>query len=188
MRYSLIVLVVTFGLRNPTSPQSVLAATEQTAAIEFVQKAAPRALDYVQGNRESLMDAEEDFTPDGWREFMKWLAGFLDDKGAPTGSARFTATGATVVKSKGNDAIRLAIPAMPLRPSGQGSGLRSGMPLPTCFFSAYSSIWWPVGAGNRTRSPVALCSPAGMLSTLQPKPETALASSSKVALLSTLNP
>ena len=110
MRYSLIVLVVTFGLRNPTSPQSVLAATEQTAAIEFVQKAAPRALDYVQGNRESLMDAEEDFTPDGWREFMKWLAGFLDDKGAPTGSARFTATGATVVKSKGNDAIRLAIP------------------------------------------------------------------------------
>ena len=81
------------------------------------------------------MDAEDYFTPDGWREFMKWLAGFLDDKGAPTGSARFTATGATVV--------------------------------------------------NRTRSPVALCSPAGMLSTLQPKPETALASSSKVALLST---
>src|SRR5439155_22880429 len=109
MRYSLIVLVVTFGLRNPTSPQSVLAATEQTAAIEFVQKAAPRALDYVQGNRESLI-AEEDFTPDGWREFMKWLAGFLDDKRAPTGSSRFTATGATVVKSKGNDAIRLAIP------------------------------------------------------------------------------
>jgi hypothetical protein len=110
MRYSLIVLVVTFGLRNPTSPQSVLAATEQTAAIEFVQKAAPRALDYVQGNRESLMDAEEDFTPDGWREFMKWLAGFLDDKGAPTGSSLFTATGAAVVKSIGNDAIRLAIP------------------------------------------------------------------------------
>ena len=35
--------------------------------------------------------------PMGWREFMKWLAGFLDDKGAPTGSARFIATGATVV-------------------------------------------------------------------------------------------
>src|SRR6266581_3436102 len=102
MRYSLVVLVVTFGLGNP---RGVLASmTDQTAAIDFVQKAVPRALDYDQGNRQSLVDAEDYFTPDGWREFMKWLAGFLDDKGAPTGSARFTATGATVVKSKGNDA------------------------------------------------------------------------------------
>ena len=111
MRYWLVVLVVTFGLGNPRWPQSLLAVTsDQTAAIDFVQKAVPRALDYDQGNRESLMDAEEDFTPDGWREFMKWLAGFLDDKGAPTGSSLFTATGAAVVKSNGNDAIRLAIP------------------------------------------------------------------------------
>ena len=111
MRYSWVVLVVTFGLANPRWPQNVLAVTtDQTAAIDFVQKAVPRALDYDQGNRQSLVDVEDDFTPDGWREFMKWLAGFLDDKGAPTGSSRFTATGATVVKSKGNDAIRLAIP------------------------------------------------------------------------------
>ena len=92
MRYSLVVLVVIFALGNPASPQSVLPAkTDQTAAIDFVQKAIPRALDYDQGNRQSLMDADEDFTPDGWREFMKWLAGFLDDKGAPTGSSLFTA-------------------------------------------------------------------------------------------------
>src|SRR5437867_4458733 len=111
MRHSLVVLVVTFGLGNPASPQSVLPAkTDQTAAIDFVQKAVPRALDYDQGNRQSLMDAEEDFTPDVWREFMKWLAGFLDDKGSPTGSSLFTATSAPVVKSIGNDAIRLAIP------------------------------------------------------------------------------
>src|SRR5437867_11451415 len=111
MRHSLVVLVVTFGLGNPASPQSVLPAKrDQTAAIDFVQKVVPRALDYDQGNRQSLMDAEEDFTPDGWREFMKWLAGFLEDKGSPTGSSLFTATGAPVVKSIGNDAIRLAIP------------------------------------------------------------------------------
>ena len=111
MRYSLVVLVVTFGLANPRWPQNVLAVTtDQTAAIDFVQKAVPRALDYNQGNRETLMDAEENFTPDGWREFMNWLAGFLDDKGAPTGSSSFTATGAAVVKSQGNGAIHLAIP------------------------------------------------------------------------------
>ena len=66
MRYSLVVLVVTFGLGSPASPQSAVPAkTDQTAAIDFVQKAVPRALDYDQGNRQSLMDAEEDFTPDG---------------------------------------------------------------------------------------------------------------------------
>jgi len=111
MRYSLVVVVVTFGLGDPGWPQRLLAATtDQTAAIDFVQKAVPRALDYDQGNHESLVDAKDDFTPDGWREFMKWLAGFLDDKGAPTGSSLFSATGAAVVKSNGIDIIRLAIP------------------------------------------------------------------------------
>ena len=32
-------------------------------------------------------------TPEGWREFMTWLAGYVDDKGCPTGSSVFTATG-----------------------------------------------------------------------------------------------
>ncbi len=58
----------------------------------------------------SLTDAQEDFTVEGWAELMKWLNGFIDDKGAPTGSSQFTATGETIVRSSENGVIRLAIP------------------------------------------------------------------------------
>jgi hypothetical protein len=85
-------------------------ATDETAAVAFAEKAVPRALDYEQGKRTSLTDAQDDFTPEGWAELMKWLDGFIDDKGAPTGSSVFTVTGETLVKSSENGVIRLAIP------------------------------------------------------------------------------
>jgi hypothetical protein len=75
-------LILTFSMFIPTS--------DNTAAIAFAEKAVPRALDYEQGKRASLVDAKDDFTPEGWTELMKWLDGFIDDKGAPTGSSVFT--------------------------------------------------------------------------------------------------
>ena len=41
---------------------------------------------------------------------MKWLDGYLYDKGATTGSSLFTATGEVVVKHQENGVTRLAIP------------------------------------------------------------------------------
>lgn len=111
MRHSLIVLAVALFLGSANwAPNASADGADQSAVVEFAQKAVPRALNYDQGKRESLIDAKQDFTPDGWRTFMKWLDGYVDDKGAPTGSSLFTATGKAVVKSQENGAVRLAIP------------------------------------------------------------------------------
>ena len=81
----------------------------QLAVVDFAKAAIPRALNYEQGNRSSLIDAQDDFTPEGWQEFMTWLHEYVDDKGAPTGSSLFTSTSDAVVKSQEAGAIRLAI-------------------------------------------------------------------------------
>jgi hypothetical protein len=86
------------GLVQAAPPQT----TTQAAILEFAQKAVVRALDYSQGDRQSLMDAQDDFTPDGWREFMKRMDGWLDPKGAPLGSSSFTQSGDAVVTLQEN--------------------------------------------------------------------------------------
>jgi hypothetical protein len=92
-------LILAFSIFIPTS--------DDAAAIAFAET-VPRALDYEQGNRETLVDAQDDFTVEGWAELMKWLDGFIDDKGTPTGSSVLTVTGKTVVKGSENGATRLS--------------------------------------------------------------------------------
>lgn len=109
MRYSWIILIVGFCLGGQAWPQSVSDASDRTA-IDFVRDAVPRALDYEQGNRASLVDAQGDFTAEGWQGFMKWLSGFVDENGAPTGSSVFTATDEPRIGKRENGIIRLSVP------------------------------------------------------------------------------
>jgi hypothetical protein len=46
--------------------------------VKFAQSAAVRALDFEQGNLQSLLDARDDFTLDGWTAFMKHMRGYVD--------------------------------------------------------------------------------------------------------------
>ena len=121
MRRSLIFLVPMLGLWLG-SPRAQ--STSPTAAVDFAKKAVPRALGYDQGSRESLTDAKEDFTPDGWREFMNWLNGYVDEKGAPTGSSLFVATGEATVRNQENGTIRLVIPGtLKQQSKNEGGGI-----------------------------------------------------------------
>ena len=99
-----LMIILVFSTFMPTS--------DDTVAIVFAEKAVQRALDYEQGNRATLVDAQNDFTPEGWAEFMKWLDGFIDDKGAPTGSSVFTTTEKMQVKGSENGITRLTIPGI----------------------------------------------------------------------------
>jgi hypothetical protein len=113
MRYLLITLIVGLCVGSPGHVPSVSAATtDQIAAMNFAKQAVSRALNYEQGNRASLVDAQSDFTPEGWREFMKWLDGYVDAKGAPTHSSTFTITGEAVLKSDERGIVRLSIPGI----------------------------------------------------------------------------
>jgi len=112
MRICLLYLM-TFLVCSARPAQSILAfATDadQKSVADFAQTAAVRALDYKQGDRASLMDAEKDFTAKGWSEFMKRLQGWLDDKGAPLGSSLFTPTADAVMKGEGNGVVHVTIP------------------------------------------------------------------------------
>lgn len=112
MRHWFIVLIVgpALALGSLGGLPAVSAVSSNQIAADFAKKAVPRALDYDQGNRASLVDAQDDFTEEGWREFMNWMGGYVDDKGSPTGSSLFTATGEAVVKSQENGIVRLTIP------------------------------------------------------------------------------
>lgn len=111
MRCCLVLLAAPLLVGSPRLAEAARTpATDQGAVADFAKKAVVRALDYKQGDRESLMDAREDFTAGGWSEFMKRLDSWLDAKGAPLGSQTFTPAGDAVVKSQENGVIRLSIP------------------------------------------------------------------------------
>jgi hypothetical protein len=101
---------------------STVASGGQLAAVDFAKAAVPRALNYEQGNRGSLIDAQDDFTPEAWSEFMKRLQGYVDDKGAPSGSSVFVASGEAVVKREQAGVIRLAIPGALKQQSRNAAG------------------------------------------------------------------
>ena len=84
--------------------------TDEDTVVAFAKKVVVQALDYEQGDRESLMDAKDDFTEGGWGEFMKRMDGWLDNKGAALSSESFTPEGDTGVKSLDNGTVRLSIP------------------------------------------------------------------------------
>ena len=115
------------SVATPIWVQSVSADTAEEAAVDFAQKAVPRALNYDQGNRESFVDAQEDFTPEAWREFLKWLDGYLDNNGAPTGSSVFTASGKPVLKSQANGVLRLTLAGTLKQENSKGSRVLSRM-------------------------------------------------------------
>jgi len=97
----------------PRFAQAVpLQAKDNGAIIDFVQRAVVRALDYSQGDRQSLIDAQDDFTADGWREFMKRTEGWLDSKGAPLGTSSFMPSGDAVITDQENGLMHLIVPGV----------------------------------------------------------------------------
>jgi hypothetical protein len=80
------------------------------AVVELIQKAAVRALNFTQGDAESLRRARTGFTPESWSELMKQMQGFIDEKGTPAFSSKFAPSGKAVVISKEEGLIHLKIP------------------------------------------------------------------------------
>ena len=110
MRYCIVFLIALFVCSPRLAQSASTTETDEDSVVAFAKKVVVQALDYQQGDRESLMDAKDDFTEGGWSEFMKRMDGWLDDKGAALSSESFTPAGDTVVKSLDNGIIRLSIP------------------------------------------------------------------------------
>jgi hypothetical protein len=83
---------------------------EQTAIVTFVQRAAVRAVNFRQGDAAGFTASRDDFTDDGWKDFMNHMQGFLDEKGAPTFTSSFVVSGPAKVLDERNGAVRFIIP------------------------------------------------------------------------------
>jgi hypothetical protein len=103
-----IVLVSVKGL----APATPLQEKEQAAIVEFAKMAVIQALKYSHGDPHSLIDAQDPFTAEGWREVMKRMEGWLDSKGAPLGSSSFIPSGDVVITGQENGVIRLTVPGV----------------------------------------------------------------------------
>lgn len=97
------------------------AKTDQAAIVAFAQEAAVRALDFRQGDIGSLAHARADFTPEGWKEYMKHMEGWLDQKGAPTFSSSFVPSGDAVVVGLENGIVHFKIPGTLKQTQNQSS-------------------------------------------------------------------
>ena len=109
MRYPLPAALAFVCFCQLVSAQSLPQPSDRTAAADFVRAAVVRALNYEQGDRASLIDARDDFTPDGWREFMRWMSGFVDANGAPQSGSSFVPTANAVWKEETAGVMHLQV-------------------------------------------------------------------------------
>src|SRR5688572_8663707 len=110
MRY-LVILSIALSSVSGRAHAALFQAKEHAAVKEFAQQAVIRALNYSQGNRLSLMDVQDNFTPDGWRQFMKRMEGFLDTTGAPFGNSTFEPSSAVVITKEEKGVVQhLTVP------------------------------------------------------------------------------
>jgi hypothetical protein len=111
MRVHLIVLFGALLFSSPVLAQTnPVPTTDQAVAVGLVQKAVVRALNFDRGDLERLRGARADFTPEGWRGFLKHLDGWLDDRGAPTFSSSFVPFGDSTVVSQSDGSLHVRIP------------------------------------------------------------------------------
>jgi hypothetical protein len=82
----------------------------QEATVAFAQKAAVRAVNFHEGDAESLTRARGDFTPEGWKDFVKHMEGYLDAKGAPAFDSSFVPIGDARVLDEKDGIVHMRIP------------------------------------------------------------------------------
>src|ERR1051326_8432627 len=90
------------------------ATTDQDTIVAFAHKAAVRAVNFHDGDAESLAHSRADFSPEGWKDFMKHMEGFIDSKGAPTFTSSFIPSATFVCPASPSKPAKL--PAPPTKP------------------------------------------------------------------------
>ena len=83
---------------------------EQADIMTLAQRAAVRAVNFTQADAAGFTGNRGDFTDDAWKDFINHMQGFLDEKGAPTFTSSFVASGTAKVLDEKNGTVRFRIP------------------------------------------------------------------------------
>jgi hypothetical protein len=84
--------------------------SSNTEVIDFAQHAVARTLNFKQGDAAGLQRARDDFSQQGWNEFIKTMNGFLDAMGAPTFNSSFVASDRPQITEEKKGLLRVTIP------------------------------------------------------------------------------
>lgn len=85
---------------------------ERAKLVQRATAVGMRALNFQQGDLPSLLDAQKDFTPEGWAEFTAKLKGWLDQNGATTFSSAFVPSSPAVDVRRGDGVLYLTMPGV----------------------------------------------------------------------------
>ena len=118
---ALLLAIVAQGLHLIAQSGSPLTPANQATIVAAAQKAVLRAVNFHQGDLAALNSARADFTAEGWKEFIKHMQGFLDEKGAPTFNSSFVPSKDAVVVGQENGVIHLRIPGTLKQTQNQSS-------------------------------------------------------------------
>jgi hypothetical protein len=121
MRAYFKVFAITVFLGIPVFAQNATPSRfDQTTIVGFGEKAAIAALNFQQGDAVGFARAHVDFTSDGWKDFIKRMEGFLDQKGAPTFTSSFVAAHSATVLDEREGGLHLRIPGTLTQSSNLG--------------------------------------------------------------------
>ncbi len=96
------------------------AKADQMTVVRVAEKAAIAALNFRQGDAAGLARARADFTPEGWKEFMQHMQGFLDQQGAPTFTSTFVPSKGPTVLGEEQGVVHFRIPGKLTQSSNLG--------------------------------------------------------------------
>jgi len=117
LRFVLVAVLFTVrAFAQNTAPSG----SDQAAIVRLGQKAAIAALNFQQGDAAGFTRAREDFTTDGWKNFIKTMEGSLDQKGAPTFTSSFVASRDATVLDEKEGVLHLRIPGTLTQSSNLG--------------------------------------------------------------------
>lgn len=86
------------------------AKSDRERSVALAQRAALAAVNFRQGDAAGFARARAEFTPDGWKDFVKHMEGFLDEKQAPTFTSSFIAARDARVLDENNGVLHLKVP------------------------------------------------------------------------------
>ncbi len=102
-----VTLLISVGESSATSQKKVIDSTLRSA-----EKNSQMAINFHQGNHDSLIDAQGYFTPDGWNKFISSLSGFLDEEGAPNFTQSYSRSGESLDVRRENGMLYFTLPGI----------------------------------------------------------------------------
>lgn len=96
------------------------AERDRATIVEVAQQAAVAAVNFHVGDAAGLNRARADFTPEGWKDFINHMQGFLDDQGAPTFTSTFVPSKDANVVDQKDGVVHFRIPGTLTQSSNLG--------------------------------------------------------------------